>query len=182
MARKAVRLVLLCEDDGQQRFAHHVFRKLGRAHREVRTLICPAGRGAAEQWVRNRYAEEVRLYRRKATAQKGIGLLVAIDADRQTVDYRHEQLANSLKTADLDKRGPDERIAVWVPKRNIETWVADLLGHTVNEEDDYKNDVRGGDFQPAAARFADRCRNHDKQPAALPSMSRAFDETDRLNL
>jgi hypothetical protein len=181
VARKGVRLVLLCEDDEHRRFARHVFHKLGRHYRELRTLVCPAGRGSAEQWVRQRYAEEVRVYRRRANTQQGIALVVTVDADQQTVDYRHAQLSQSLNEFALAERGTAERIVIWVPKRHIETWVADLLGQDVSEEDDCKNLMRDADYRPAADRFVERYRGPGSRPAnVLPSMSRAFDETDRL--
>jgi hypothetical protein len=181
MAGNGVRLVVLCEDSAHQRFAHRVFKKLDRGYRELRALICPSGRGAAEQWVRNHYAAEVRLYRQKAAAQSNIGLLVAIDADKQTVEYRHEQLATALEQARLDQREPDERVVIWVPKRHIETWIAHLLGQIADEETDYKNVMRDADYRPAAQTFVERYRNPANRPASSPpSMERAFDETSRL--
>ena len=156
------------------------FIQLGYNPRELKDSQAPPGGGAAEQWVRQRYANEVSVYRSKAGHQK-IGLVVVIDADKQTVDDRHKQLSSGLGEAGLLERGPGERIVIWVPKRHIETWVADLLGHAANEEDDYKKHVRGGDYQRAAAGFAERYQGRNSRPAGLlPSMARAFDETDRL--
>jgi len=180
VARKGVRLVVLCEDDKHWRFARWAFIQLGYNPRELKDSQAPPGGGAAEQWVRQRYANEVSVYRSKAGHQK-IGLVVVIDADKQTVDYRHKQLSSGLGEAGLDKRGAAERIAIWVPKRHIETWVADLLGHTVNEEDDYKNRMAEADYRQAAVAFLERYRNPNSRPAELlPSTARAFDETDRL--
>ena len=36
-------------------------------------------------------------------------------------------------------RLPNEKIAIFVPARNIETWFSYINGKDVNEEDDYKN-------------------------------------------
>lgn len=181
MARERVRVVLLCEDDEHRRFAHHASRKLGRHYRELRLLVSPTGRGAAESWVRKRYAEEVLIHRRRASSQGGLALVVVIDADRQTVDRRHQQLAAALKQSGIEERRPSEKIVIWVPKRHIETWVTDLLQGNSNEHDDYKNVMRDVDYQPAAERFVEQYRNpSSRPPGLLPSMSRAFDETARL--
>ena len=181
MAGRGVRLIVLCEDDEHSRFARHVFGQLGRSYRTLRTEVCPAGCGAAEHWVRRHYAQEVVVHRRKASSQEGLGLVVVIDADKQTVDDRHRQLADALEQSGNQGRSPSERIIIWVPKRHIETWVADLLGHTANEEDDYKNAMHDADYRPAAERFVERYRDASTRPASLiPSMSRAFDETARL--
>jgi hypothetical protein len=180
VARKGVRLMFVCEDDEHWRFTRLAFLRLGYGPREMRVSLAPAGRGAAEQWVRQQYATEVRVYRRKAGHQN-VGLVVVIDADKQTLDYRHEQLSEALNESGLDKRGAAERIVIWVPKRHVETWVADLRGRSVNEEDDYKNLMRDVDYRPAADRFVERYRDPGSRSAnVLPSMSRAFDETDRL--
>jgi hypothetical protein len=180
MRGRGVRLVLLCEDDEHWRFARLVFLRLGYHSRELRVSLSPAARGAAERWVRQQYPNQVRMHRRKASFQN-VGLLLVIDADKQTVDYRHQQLSNALDEAGLDQRGPREPIVIWVPKRHIETWVADLLGHAANEDDDYKNLVRDADYRVVAGRFADRYQKPADRPANLiPSMSRAFDEMERL--
>jgi hypothetical protein len=181
MSARGVRLIVLCEDDEHRRFAHHAFRKLGRHYSELRAIVCPAAHGAGEKWVREHYAKEVRAHRRNASSQEGLALVVVIDADKQTVEHRYEQLDDALEQSGVQCRGRSERIMIWVPKRHIETWVADLLGHSVNEEGDYKNLMRDADYRPAAEEFVERCRNPSRRPAApLPSMSRAYEETDRL--
>ncbi|HVP09601.1 MAG TPA: hypothetical protein VMV94_00245, partial [Phycisphaerae bacterium] len=175
------RFVVLCEDDEHSRFAHHTLRKLGRQYRELRILVCPSGREAADNWVRKHYPEEVALHRRKASSQEGLALIVLIDADRLSVDQRHEQLGEALRSSNLAERGPSEKVVIWVPKRHIETWIAELLHGDANEEDDYKNAMRGADYQTAAQRFVEHVRNAGNYPSGLlPSMSRALDETARL--
>ena len=164
--RKGVRLVFLCEDDEHWRFARFTFLRLGYHDRELRVLLAPGGRGAAEQWVRVQYATEVRAQRRKITSQN-VALAVVIDADRQTVDRRHEQLAAGLSAAALERRSSDEQIVLWVPKRHIETWIADLVGKPANEDDEYKNAMRGADYRRAASCFVDRYRDRPPNPPAV---------------
>jgi hypothetical protein len=96
VAGKGIRLLFVCEDDKHWRLSRLVFLQLGYHSRELRVSPAPAGRGAAEQWVRQQYANEVCAYRRKAGYQN-VGLVVVIDADRQAVDHRHQQLAEALE-------------------------------------------------------------------------------------
>ncbi|MCK4340890.1 MAG: hypothetical protein KAY37_04115 [Phycisphaerae bacterium] len=178
---KGVRWVLLCEDSNHIRFARYVFLKLGYSYHELRVQQSPPGKGAAEQWVRKQYANEVRVHRRKASSQQ-VGLAVVIDADRHTVKERHAQLSKELTNAELPDRGSNERIVLWVPRRHIETWVAYLLEHDVNEEDDCKSLVRDVDYRPPTDRFVSLSHDRDEKPVELlPSISVAFDELDRLS-
>ena len=59
-------------------------------------------------------------YRAKANHQR-IALIVVIDADLDTVARRQQQLDETLGES---SRQPVERIALVVPRRNIETWSA----------------------------------------------------------
>jgi hypothetical protein len=182
MSGRGVRVAFLCEDEAHWRFARNVFLNLGYHTRELRRVDkSPSARGAAEQRVRQRFPDEVRAHRRRASSQN-VALVVVIDADKQDVEYRHQQLSNALSESGIDKRGPGEAVIVCVPKRNIETWVAYLLGRRpINEDDDYKNVLRGADYGPPAARFVEIHRDRAHRPAdLLPSISRAFTELARL--
>jgi hypothetical protein len=46
MARRGVRLTILCEDDEHQQFARHVFLNLNFSRHELRFEIAPSGRGS----------------------------------------------------------------------------------------------------------------------------------------
>jgi len=180
MRRQGTRLIILCEDDEHEQFARHTFLALGYHPREMRVVPRCAGRGAAEQWVREQYALEVRAHRRKASSQN-IGLIVVIDADTSTVAKRHGQLNAHLKENNLENRGPRECIVIWVPKRHIETWIAWLSNHKVDESRDCKDLTRGADYRACAARFVHIYRDTDGRPEGLlPAMSHAFDEMKRL--
>lgn len=185
MPRRGVRLILLCEDDEHRRFAHRVFLGLGVRRHELRFFVSPTGRGAADRWVRQRYPEEVRAHRRRASSQS-VGLLVVIDADQQTVEHRHRQLSNELTEAHLPVRSSNERIVIWVPKRHIETWIAylsDQVSQAVNERDDYKKRVRDANYRPPAERFIQLYRDTENRPSTLlPSLFHAFVELNCMKL
>jgi hypothetical protein len=120
------------------------------------------------------------LHRAKAKFQN-IALLVGTDADEQTVQYRYGRLAQALQHTDLEPRGANERIVLWVPRWNIETWIVHLLGRGVNEDTDYKYQVETDDFEPATNEYVRQYRAFDPATcAALPSLKNSFAETKRL--
>ncbi len=136
MARPRLRGVLLCEDREHERFFGRLLSKWF-GHRKLHIEQIPNNRGAGDQWVVKNYAREVRL----ARSQKGenVALVVVIDGDRIKMQERLRQLDRQLTKVGLAKRGPDERIAIFVPTRNIETWELWLYGYSeIDEEGDFK--------------------------------------------
>jgi hypothetical protein len=132
MAKHPVQLVILCEDLQQEVFARHFFLKYGFDYRKIRIQRPLSGKGSGEQGVRKQYPQEVRTYRCKSH-HLGIKVAVLIDADpSSTVQQRLSQLDKALEADGQAKRQPDEQIAIFVPKRNIETWIHYLKGVTMN--------------------------------------------------
>ena len=131
-------VVVLAEDERHQRFAFHYLKRLGNFS-SPRFIISPSGRGSAEQFVRERYANEVREFRRRS-ARASTALIVVIDSDRGDISTRIAQLQEVLVAAQLQPRVCTEKIAHLIPKRNIETWILCLDGQTVDEESDYSGD------------------------------------------
>lgn len=180
MPRRGVRVVVLCEDDEHKRFARYTLLRSKFHPREIRLLPCPQGQGSAEQYVRLRYPDEVRAFRRQASHQK-VGLIVLIDADTQTVDAKHAQLDQALRRQQLTMRSSDESIIIFVPRRHIETWLAYLLDHRVDEKEDCKHLVRDIDYRRPAERFVDWYQKPADRPSPLlPSITRAYAELDRM--
>jgi hypothetical protein len=109
---------------------------------------------------------------------------VGTDADEQSVQQRHDALDAALRQAELPPRTDDERIALWIPKWHIETWVVALLGRNVNENDNYKHEAKDADVPAAATGFVDRFRafRQDGTIRVLPSLKTAFEETQRLDV
>ncbi len=129
-------VIILCEDRAHANFIRHYLKKRGFNNRKIRIMPrCSPASGA--QFVEANYATQVKAYRSKAN-YLSVALLTVIDADTQAVEQIHERLEEQLQDAGLEQRKAEERIAVLVPKRNIETWIVYLLGITVNEETDYK--------------------------------------------
>lgn len=137
MARKRARL--LCEDKLHQVFMRRLLKRLG--FDRVFLVDLPGGNwGAAEQYVREKFPREVHWWRSRRN-QGNLGLVAVIDADNYSVQERKGQLIGQLEAKDMSVRTNNERIAILVPKRTIETWIASLRGQDVNEETDYKHRI-----------------------------------------
>jgi hypothetical protein len=138
-------------------------------------ILSPYGRGAAEAFVRKQYPNEVREYRRKRS-RLNIGLVVFMDADNKSVADRLIELERDLGR---EKRQPDERIGIFIPKRNIETWIRHLQGKSVDEQTEYPHLDKEGDCKPLVAQLA-RDRHTPLPEGAPPSLRAACAELERI--
>ena len=142
----------------------------------------PQGQGSGEQWVRLTYPAEVGALRRRQ-AKARTALIVVIDADTGTVEYRLGQLDESLRHNQIESFDPhSERVARLVPRRNIETWILCLNGESVDEETDYKGTRNNWNklIPPAAERLADWARSIVQVPTQCGLHPRV--ETRRVRL
>ncbi|MEG3928701.1 MULTISPECIES: hypothetical protein [unclassified Microcoleus] len=178
MSRR-VQIVILCEDRQQEVFARYFLKKRGFTG-QFRANICPKGSQAGEEYVRTHYPGEVKAYRQKRN-QVSIGLVVLIDADTGTLEARLNELASVLGENDEKKREPNEAIAIFVPKRNIETWIHYLQGETVNEENAYaKFENNEAVCKKPVEDLADRCYSQSLPEDAPRSLQAACGELQRL--
>lgn len=180
MSRRFVRLVLLCEDRQHEIFVRRYLKGIGHK-RPPRVMRPPPAEGDARQYVLKRFPVEVRACRSKGSYQT-VGLVTVIDADRGLVENRFTQLSDQLKKHGLTKRMDAEPIAIWVPKRNIETWIRYLLGKKVDERTAYpKLRKRQSDCQPAVARLLTfRKENWELPGDCPPSLKRGCREVRRI--
>jgi hypothetical protein len=137
-------VVLLCEDHATAVFLR-LYVKQCSITRNIRVNITPSGCGF--DWVLQQYPVEIKAYR-IARAKKSTWLIAAIDADKGTVTRRlrqfslHQQNAEDKHVREFDIQR--EKIALLVPRRNIETWLLFLSslpaqdGQPINEIKDYK--------------------------------------------
>jgi hypothetical protein len=97
------------------------------------------------------------------------------------VKERHEQLDDILGEQSLPLRQQDEAISVFVPKRNIETWLHHLIqGKSVDEEKTYKKFAKAGDCKPYAEVLANQCQAQNLSQTAPQSLQVACGEIQRL--
>lgn len=169
MSLKKYRTIVLCEDNEHGTFGRILLEELGA--KRARVKRSPQHRGGGFPWVRAQYPIEVREQRR--LGEKKV-LLVMIDADTRTLDEEHRYLAEALAAASVEARTGGEAIALLIPKRAIETWIAALDGIDVNETDSYPRAPVTRDY---VRRFIERCRAQQASPSSL---IRACGELQRL--
>ena len=164
-------MVVVCEDAQQRVFLYRLLKAFG-LHRRFRAEVAQAGQGAADQWVRETYPDEVAAYRQSTMA---VGLVTVIDADENSVRFRYQQLNEELDASDLEHRKRDEQICLLVPKRNIETWIYALVGEEVNELDAYPKLEKESECQPAVDQLVEYLR-HGVPSDLIPSLERGCQE------
>ncbi len=172
---RTVNVVILCEDRQHEAFARRFLQNTGMDIRNLRVEISPKGRGSAEQFVRKKYTSELLYYRgRKHRVQQA--LIVMIDADRREIAARIDQVEGDAVEAGHQRRQADERVAIFVPARNIETWIAYLDGKDVNENDSYPRLDRPRDCQRHVNHLYKMCQQGSLQPPSPPALDTACDE------
>ncbi len=178
---RGVRFTVLVEDRPLERFVRECLYALGIHTREIRIVGYPTGRGSAKQWIDREYPIQVHAHRRRSS--ENIALVVGTDADEQSVQQRIQRLAEVLQEAGREARAAHERITLWIPRWNIETWLLFLNGQAVDEEANYKGQAREMDIKAAARDFVRRFRRYVNDPGIenhLPSLVLAFEETRRI--
>jgi len=170
-----VQVVILCEDRQHEAFARRFLERTGKDIRVQRVEVSPKGRGAGEQFVRERFRKELAYYRaRKHRVEQA--LIVLIDADGRDVAARMEQVESSCSSEGEGRRQADERVAIFVPARNIETWLAYLDGQTVNEGDSYPRLKRERECQRHVDCLYDMCQRGALRQPSPPSLEAACAE------
>ena len=178
---KPSRVVVLVEDERHRQFVRRYLYRLNYLLHDIRFEPLPNGRGCGEQWVREKYANAVAAYRaRQARAETA--LVVAIDSDRGDLNRRMQQLQEALTEKGLPPREAGERIAHFIPRRNIETWVLCLNGRAVDEETDYRREpLAAEEISSAAQVFYAWTRPQARPPQhCVPSLFTAIPEAQRL--
>ena len=176
-------MIVLVEDERHEMLVRRYLRRRGMG-REVRIVPFPAGRGSAEQWVRNRFAVEVSAYRHRRDGKKAqTELIVMTDADTLSVDERITQSGEALREAEVEPVGANEAIAQLIPKRNVETWILCLHGENVEELRDYKG--TRDDWNELISEASATLHQWTRPKAAAPghcidSLARAITQLRRL--
>ncbi|MDR3698370.1 MAG: hypothetical protein P4L56_01965 [Candidatus Sulfopaludibacter sp.] len=177
---RIAKIILLVEDQTTESLLRRYLQRLGDDNRNIRVRRIQDGRGSGEQFVRERYASEVRVLR---TSHTKACLIVSIDADTKTTSERRQQLERALRDAEEPAREARERILNLVPKRNIETWILCLNSAADDETTDYRHDSR---VDPKSIRSAAQALYAWTRPNALipdicvASLTECLPEFDRI--
>ncbi|MFN7919898.1 MAG: hypothetical protein U0Q16_07365 [Bryobacteraceae bacterium] len=155
---------ILAEDKRHQSFVRQYLKQNGFDNHDISLAPLPSGRGSGEQWVRQRYSLEMKAFRARALGAKAqTALVVIIDADTSTIDYRLTQLRSALNAENIPDRRPEESVAHLIPKRHIETWILCLTGEAVNEERSYREN-RDIDGRVKPATLSSRSLSTEQHP------------------
>lgn len=133
MSNRNVNLVIVCEDIQQLTFARRYLIERGVDPRRIRGEKPLKGVGSGEQFVRKHLMREVKVFRSKSSFQKSLVLVALIDADTLSVQERLDQINWALEQEGLERIQPDEKIAIFIPKRNIETWIRYANNRNIDE-------------------------------------------------
>jgi len=150
--------------------------------REIRVEKSPSALGSAEQWVREKFPDELSVYRQRRQ-QAASALIAMIDADTKNVQDRINDFETACNSRQIAFRAVDEAVAIAVPKRNIETWIHFLNGDEVDENRDrpYPKLGRERGCKPAVDRLVQLCRSTGLTPDAPQALAMACDEyTNRI--
>ncbi len=176
MSDRNVQLVIVCEDTQQETFIRRFLDKNGWSMRRIRVEKGPAGRGAGEQFVRRRFPVELNAYRMKAN-QVQQTVVAMIDGDDHGVTARLRQLDDACHEKQIEPRAPTDRVAVFVPTWNIETWFAYLDGTSVEEtKSDYPRLERERLCQKHVSTLSQMCSTKKLREPSPPSLSAGCNE------
>lgn len=167
MSTRSVEVVVLCEDRQQEYFIRRFLQKRGRERYDFRPVISPKGRGAGEQWVRERFPRELKAHRGQV-GRRNTWLIVATDADTGSPDSRINDFARACSQAEVPFRQNHEKVAFVIPKRNIETWFAFLRGQMVNEVQNYPKYELESDCRDDVIRLDEMCQRGKLEPQPPP--------------
>ena len=132
--------------------------------------------GAGERFVRDQFPAYLDAVRKR----NGI-LVTMIDGDNHSIERRLRQLDDSCIERGVSPRESTDKLLVFVPVRNIETWLAYLDGETVNETDPYPKLNRERECKRHVEALYDMCETRRLRSPAPPSLETACHEYHRLN-
>ena len=104
-------------------------------------------------------------------------LIVVIDADKKTVQERKSQLTEACNATGIPVRTENDKLLIFIPKRNIETWIKYFDNNAVDEEQDYAHylNVHESDCYSAADKMSDSFST-DNSIFELPALQDAYNE------
>lgn len=136
MSSRVSGIILLCEDDPQEQLVRAYTKKCGLNTDRPYFTPCNASRavhGGNVGWVIQEFPRQLHACRQRQARAKTL-LIVVADADDFTVEQRREHFigaAVNIQTGDP--------LVLLIPRRHIETWIHNALGHTVDESSSYKH-------------------------------------------
>jgi hypothetical protein len=175
-----LRVEIVCEDSEHEAFARRLFERWYRVgRRRIHFTKAPKGQGAASQWVTKQFPD----FARRARAnrhQARLGFLAITDGDSVGFAERKTELLRHAV------RESDDRIAMWIPTWEIETWVLWLTetrvnGQHVHEGRSFKADVPPDRFRDLLQNAVEKWNEPRPDEASqMPSLNDARNELGRI--
>lgn len=194
MTRIKTKVTILCEDITYERFIRRYLIERGFEDRNIRIILSVLGKKVNNNnaYVINNYDRVVKEYRAKKNNQD-LAVIVMLDADDKTIEERfktlHMALDNEKGKLNQDTRNPGEKIAIFIPTRNIETWFYYIdSGQSCDESTDYKkanytalnNEQRINLAETSATKLAQEICNQGIADNVPASLQKACEELTRI--
>jgi len=186
-------VTILCEDIDQERFITEYLICRGLEEHKIKDFGNPKGKTIKNNnaLILKHYPELIKSYRRRN--YRNIAVVVMIDADEDSVSDKmrslHKKLDEAAGNLNKDTRLPNEKVAIFVPARNIETWFYyinnNMEGQECNENTDYKDGNMSAEeriklAESAAKKLAREICPQGVDRITLPSLRYACRELQRL--
>lgn len=161
----------------QQTFIRQVLVELRRNRRQIQE-VPESGGGMGRAFVLKEFPGYLGVHRQRFIHAKSRRLIIALDADKDSVDEIRKLVNDTVKAAKMPEIQPQEGVVIMVPKRAIETWLEYLEGKSVDEETKYPHRTgKEGHIGQAAKAFAALVANpHLKREDVSPSIFIAVEE------
>ena len=169
--------IVLCEDQQQQTFIYRFLKRRGWKKHNFRLISVPAGELDGKQHVREKYPFELRALR---TATTHTALVVMTDGNGDGIQKRMKQLDEACVRENIEPRNPTDPAVVFIPTRNIETWLAYLDGESVDETRQYPRLRKEGECKRHVTALIQMCSANKLRPPAPPSLQAACEEYAKL--
>lgn len=183
-------VTILCEDIDQERFIREYLICRGLEDRKIKDFGNPKGRE-----IKNNNALIVKHYpalikSQRTRKHRNLAVVVMIDGDEDSLYDKmrslHIKLDEAAGNLNKDTRLPNEKVAIFVPARNIETWFYYIMeGQECDETTDYKDKKMSAKerielAKSAAQKLAREICPQGVDRITLPSLRYACTELQRL--
>ena len=171
--------IVLCEDAQTKTFILTFLLQHNVPSGKIHFRNYPVGKGCGEQFVREEYSKEARLLSSRYKYKREV-LVVCSDADSYSVKKKVKSLDDEVIRFNKEwdrKRFP---ILMWIPKREIETWIHYLRGENVDEQTSYRHSGNPERCKKEVVRFKEYCQDVIKIDEVPQSMIFAKGEYIRV--
>jgi cellulose synthase/poly-beta-1,6-N-acetylglucosamine synthase-like glycosyltransferase len=165
---------ILCEDTVHYHFARKYFELQGFNSKKITGKYNPKGIsvGSGAEYVKENYAREIKAFHSKVNHLDYI-LVVIIDDDTKEHIKSLYQIYTPLE---------NEKVLIFSPKRNIESWFYYIDGNNVSESEDYKKNYRNTKPTEFAKKLKEEICAIGLPENAPSSLHHACKELNRIKL